>query len=309
MCAAAHWQTRVGRMCGAAHSRLHDHLMNPVRPILCTSTEIILKTGHSSVLMSGLSTLLRPAVGPESLHGEVLVVVPSSSRDMPFMSSSSRAKLKRSRLAAMREAVTDFGMTTIPRSTPQRSTACAGVTPCFAAMSPTTSSSNSPPPRARGLYAVTATPRFWHHETSARCGSRGWISTWFTAGCTRAAAMSSAICPSSKLLTPMERTRPASTAASSARQHAARLAPPSVCINVPRRHTTGQWIRYRSKYSSCRSARLCCSAARTSSGRRRSFQSLEVMNSCSRVTVPLATAAVSAWPTSHSLAYAAAQSM
>ena len=83
MCAAAHWQTRVGGMCAAAHSRLHDHLMNPVRPILCTSTEIILKTGHSSVLMSGLSTLLRPAVGPESLHGEVLVVVPSSSRDMP----------------------------------------------------------------------------------------------------------------------------------------------------------------------------------------------------------------------------------
>ena len=48
----------------------------------------------------------------------------------------------------------------------------------------------------------------------------------------------------------------------------------------------GQWIRYKSRYSSCKSASVLAHALGTSSGRWKEFHSLLVMNTSSRLTSP-----------------------
>src|SRR5215471_9852276 len=63
----------------------------------------------------------------------------------------------RSKLAAIRSGLTDFGITVIPCSRCQRNTTCAGVTPCALAMSTSTGSERLVP--LSGLYPSTATPR------------------------------------------------------------------------------------------------------------------------------------------------------
>ena len=204
--------------------------------------------------------------------------------------------------------MTDLGITATSRSTFQRS-ALARRRPRAAPRPAIAGWSRTPDPRARGEYAVTAMFRLWQNATSSRWGKRGWSSIWFTAGAIVAVDNNAASSGSVKLDTPMARAFPSRTSPSIARQHSAMDARSSSCISVPRFQTTGQWIRYRSTYSSCRSSSVCAKPSRTSSGRRRSFHSLLVTNTPSLVAVPLANASRSAAPTSVSFAYAAAQSM
>ena len=107
---------------------------------------MIQKKGLSTALSSGRRTLFRLAAGPISLHGDGVVVTFASSDSILRMSSSSNPNPNTSAFCAMRLGVTDLGMTTTPRSTFQRSSTCAGVTPCLSAMDVTVGSVNTAPP-------------------------------------------------------------------------------------------------------------------------------------------------------------------
>ena len=77
----------------------------------------------------------------------------------------------------------------------------------------------------------------------------------------------------------MERTRPSSTSASIA-SHVSLMDGLSASPTHP--VTTGQWIRYRSRYLSLRSLRVFSHATRTRSGAWSVFQSLLVTNTSRR---------------------------
>jgi hypothetical protein len=159
------------------------------------------------------------------------------SADSAATSASSSVKSKTSRFSAMRDGVTDLGITTLPSWRCQRSTTCAGERSYFAATAAMAGSSSRPLPWPSGDHASVTTPCAAWNERSGSWVRRGCSSTWFTAGTTPVASMISVRWFGWKLDTPIERTRPSAASLVNAFQ---------VSVNRPRAGV-GQWIRYRSR--------------------------------------------------------------
>mmetsp|Transcript_4194 Transcript_4194/g.13374 ORF Transcript_4194/g.13374 Transcript_4194/m.13374 type:complete len:201 (-) Transcript_4194:1483-2085(-) len=157
---------------------------------------------------------------PGSLYRR-LALSPSSAA----MSSSPSAKSKSDRFSPSRSGFDVFGITTVPRCTPHRSSTCAGVRPTRFATAATAScvssdsagcampsSTYDDAPRLEN--AITWMPDSRAMRSSRCCVSCGCISTCSTAGFTRAYCSTCRICSVPMLQKPMCLASPASCAAS-----------------------------------------------------------------------------------------------
>src|SRR6478752_5122434 len=176
--------------------------------------------------------------------------VPSPSEEMDAMSCSLSSKSNTSKLLTIRSGVTDFGMTILPSWICHLISTCAGVFPCASATAVTVGSSSSAP-WPSGAHASVAMPICACTFRSSSCGSRGLSSIWLTAGTIPVASTRICRCSGSKLLTPIDDTRPWSCRCANALK---------VSTNVFLAGI-GQWIRYRSRRSTPSRWRLASNAA------------------------------------------------
>ena len=166
--------------------------------------------------------------------------MPSSILFSTSMSLLSSSKSKSWAFASIRCLVSDLGKTMLPTWMPQRSSTCAGVLPCFVAIALISSRSRAAP-CAIGEYASMWMPRLRVSSRSFSCAKKGCDSIWFTTGLMRATLSKASRWSTSKLETPIERTLPASTAA-------------SICFHASINDCSpgsGEWIKYKSMYESC----------------------------------------------------------
>src|SRR5690606_14675400 len=124
-----------------------------------------------------------------AVSGSPPVRSPRSSASIASMSSGSRCTPRAAQFSAMRDGVTDFGITTLPCAMCQASTTWAGVASRRSAISASTGSSSRPLPEPSGDHASVAIWWALFHARSCSICRYGWHSTWLTTGTTPVASM------------------------------------------------------------------------------------------------------------------------
>ena len=117
-------------------------------------------------------------------------------------------KSKSSKFSSIRDGVVDFGKTTSPRCTCQRSTTCAGVRPDAPAAISVTTGSSSTLPCAIGDQASVTMPCAWPYSRTASLVKYGCTSIWLTAGTRSVSAASRSRWGTWKFETPTALARP-----------------------------------------------------------------------------------------------------
>ena len=151
----------------------------------------------------------RPAARDQSSSGSRPVRSPTRARRGP------RGRRRRARSRTRRgsrgcaRAIDAFGITTLPSCTCQRSTICAGLRPCFAAMRVEQRRREHAAPGERRPRLGDGC-RWARRRTRAApaCGSHGCSSTWFTTGVTPVSAMSRSRWCTWKFETPIDAPAP-----------------------------------------------------------------------------------------------------